>query len=547
MKKYIFLIFLSTLVISCSLDNNQDPNEVSAEAAIPSLRLSTASNSAYSALARDMNGLGNYWMNAWSGNEAYYGGPATVENNLEMTTSFYQDIWLDSYKAIARLQQIIDHEAAEESPNYVAIAKVQKAFYMQYLVDLYGDVPYSDAFKETESSAPKYDKDIEVYKGLVQELKEAISLIDQNDGNEQYSIDGSSDPIFGGNMGKWKDFANTVLLKYAVRLSNTSDSEGQSLRNEIISALSGASFITADVTINPGYNNDSDSGQNPLYNEWGWETFSKSRSRGRISVASEHLIRSLEGESSKITHGIKDSRIGFLFKKAIQYTGGSGTGPEGYYGYVQGHTNDGFQREYGFDPFDPGLVKPSENNLSFKGGLLGEEGDVGAPMDGVLMMLAESEFLQAEAAVLGFSGFSNGQGHFESGIMASFDFDGAYLDVDKDDDDDEIDVGAEAGDYITAISSRAKVGWTGSNEDKIAAIQYQRWVALTNYNGMECYINYLRTGYPETPLATTTTRTNKPWRLLYPAHEYSSNSSNVPDISLDEVFSKGEATPFIYK
>ena len=532
MKKYLFLLVISYLATSCSLDNNKDPNEVLAESAIPPLRLSTASNSAYTALAKDMNGLGNYWMNSWAGNNSYYGGPTTREDNLELTTSFYQAIWVDTYKALSRFQQIIVHETADESPNYVAIAKIQKAFYMQYMVDLYGDIPYSEAFKETEKVTPKYDKDVDIYKGLVAELKEAIALIDQFESNEVFAVKNSSDPIFQGNMEKWKMFANSVLLKFAIRLSNTSDSEGQSLKNDIISSLSGASFITQDVTINPGYNNESASGQNPLYNHWGWQTFTGSRSRGRISLASENIIRNLEGDASKVTSGINDPRIGFLFKKGQKYTGSSTYGPEGYYGYVQGNTNDGFKEDNGFDPFNDSFVNPTEKNLSFKGGDLGKPSVEGASMDGVLMMLSESEFLQAEAAVLGYAGFSDGQGHFENGITASFNFD---------------DLIGETANYISDISSRSKVGWAGSDEDKIAAIQYQRWIALTNYNGMESFINYLRTGYPFTPLASTTTRPNKPWRLLYPAQEYSSNSANVPTISLDDIFNKGESTPFIYK
>ncbi len=68
-----------------------------------------------------------------------------------------------------------------------------------------------------------------------------------------------------------------------------------------------------------------------------------------------------------------------------------------------------------------------------------------------------------------------------------------------------------------------------------------------NYNGIESYINYLRTGYPETPLATSTVRTHKPWRMLYPASEYSSNTAHVPNVTLAQIFEKNEFTPFIYK
>lgn len=106
---------------------------------------------------------------------------------------------------------------------------------------------------------------------------------------------------------------------------------------------------------------------------------------------------------------------------------------------------------------------------------------------------------------------------------------------------------SEGADYIGDILGRAKVGWSGSDPDDIAAIQYQRWIALTNFNGIENYINYMRTGYPDTPMATTANHPNKPYRLLYPASEYSSNSANVPNISLGEVFDVNGSTPFIYK
>src|SRR5699024_6521467 len=143
------------------------PNEALAEDVTPDLRLSAAEVLAYRSIAGDMNRLGNVWTNAWSGNTAQFGNPLITESTLDISTSFYQGIWNNTYQAISRFERIIDNEEAEDFPSYVAIAKLQKAFYMQYIVALYGDSPYTDAFKEGEMLNPTYDKDVDIYKALV--------------------------------------------------------------------------------------------------------------------------------------------------------------------------------------------------------------------------------------------------------------------------------------------------------------------------------------------------------------------------------------------
>ncbi len=527
MKKYILFSILGVALVSCRLDDNLNPNKVLAEDVKPNLRLSGASTGAYAMQAGTMNALGNAWTNTWSGNFAQFGNPFTVESNLEVTTTYRQTLFTDTYKAVTRFQRIIDFTATH--PNYAAIAKIQKAFYMQYIVDLYGNVPYTEAFKELENVTPAYDKDIDVYKGLVGELLTAKDLIAANSSNPDFKVEASSDPIFKGNLTRWNEFANTVLLKYAVRLSNTTNSEGIALRNQIISALNGATYITNNVTINPGYSNASADAQNPLFFNFGQLTYSGAENTNgyRLMTASDHAIKSLEGDATKVTNGVYDSRIAFLFTQGKKYNNTAAGGASGYYGYPQGMTNDDYKVFMGYTIND---LKPSNNNFSFLGGTFTTS--AGALEDGYLMMRAESEFLQAEAALRGYNGFANAQSHFEEGIKASFAFDGKFSDAVA---------------YINNIANNPKAGWTGSNDDKIAAIQYQRWVALINYNGIESYINYLRTGYPQIPLATTTVRTNKPWRMLYPASEYSSNTAHVPNVTLAQIFQKNEFTPFIYK
>ena len=527
MKKYILLSFVGLALVSCRLDDNLNPNKVLAEQVKPELRLSGASVGAYALQAGSMNGLGNAWTNAWSGNFATFGNPFTVESDLEITTAYRQSIFTETYKAVTRLQQIINFGATD--PNYVAIAKIQKAYYMQIIVDLYGNVPYTEAFKEADMPTPKYDKDVDVYKALVKELLEARALIANTPVTAATKVTPSSDPIFKGNMVKWNEFGNTVMLKYAVHLANTTNADGIALRNQIIAALAGASFISGDVAINPGYSNASADTQNPLYNSFGKFTYSgTTNTQGyQLMTASDHAVKTLQGDASKMTNGTMDKRIEFLFTQGKLYNTTAAGGATGYYGFPQGMTNDDYKVFLGYTVNDR---KPTIANFSFLAGPFLTA--AGASADGYLMMKSESEFLQAEAALRGYAGFAGDQAHFNSGVTASFTFDGKATD---------------AAAYLTSIAAQPKVGWNGTMDNKIAAIQYQRWVALMNFNGIESYINYLRTGYPETPLATTTVKANKPWRLLYPGAEYSSNSANVPAVSQAEAFTKNATTPFIYK
>ncbi len=529
MKKYILLSIVGLSIISCRLDDNLNPNKVLSENVMPVDRLAGASTTAYAMQAGTMNGLGNAWMNTWSGNFAQFGNPFTIESNLEVNTSYRATLFQDTYKAVTRFERIIDFGTAKY-PNYVAIAKIQKAFYMQYIVDLYGNVPYTEAFKEFANVTPKYDRDVDVYKGLVAELLDAKVILAANAANPDFKIPATADPIFKGNLPKWVEFANTVLLKFAVRLSSTTNADGIALRNQIISALSGATYITGNVSINPGYSNASDASQNPLYGNFGLKFASGAENTQGyyLMTASDHAVKSLGGDASKITSGVSDTRIGSVFTTGVKYNGTSAGGAVGYYGYPQGMGNEDYKTFMGY-PGNP--LKPAVKNFSCLGGIFATSGS-GALENGYLMMKSESEFLQSEAALRGYAGFLGDQAHFEQGIKDSFTFDGKASDAPA---------------YILSAANNAKVGWTGSNADKIAAIQYQRWVALINYNGIESYINYLRTGYPETPLATTTVRANKPWRMLYPASEYSSNTTNVPNVTLAQIFAKNEFTPFIYK
>lgn len=99
--------------------------------------------------------------------------------------------------------------------NKKAIARIMKVWAFANLTDTYGDVPYFEAClpKEEAVYAPKYDSQEDIYKDLLKELKEAATELDAT--KESY---GSADLIYGGDVTKWKKLANSLRLRYALRV-----------------------------------------------------------------------------------------------------------------------------------------------------------------------------------------------------------------------------------------------------------------------------------------------------------------------------------------
>ena len=354
-----------------------------------------------------------------------------------------------------------------------------KTFYFQYLVDLYGDIPYSQAHNPLNTT-PVYDNAQTVYRDLVVQLEDAIEMIDNAPAGT--NAVGLEDPVFKGNMTNWKKLANTIKLRLLIRESGVAAS--QAYLNAEFAELAGADFITTDATVNPGYSNANNDRQNPFYNTYGFQiNETTERPSYSSTVATDNAIKSLNGSK----YGVPDGRLARLFKQ----NGGS------WAGVIQGQT--GIEAPDNLANLGPGLIKNSAQ-------------------DGYIFTAAESYFLQAEAVHYGYLSGS-AKTLFETGIQKSFDLLGA--------------TGGAA--YIAAANSVNKLGWDGTAE-KREAIMTQKWIALMGINGIESWIEYTRTGFPVTDLALTATRTHKPYRLMYPNSEYTANGNNVPSQSQNDAF-----------
>lgn len=140
------------------------------------------------------------WNNDYSG--AYWGG-------------FYSG----GRAAIRNIIDVMAHwEGDATRSNEYQMCRIMKAYMFQIMTDLYGDVPYFEAgkgYSENPIPYPKYDKQEDIYNDLLKELDEAQAALNTSAAN---SI-GAADIIYEGDASKWKKFANSLMLRVAMRLT----------------------------------------------------------------------------------------------------------------------------------------------------------------------------------------------------------------------------------------------------------------------------------------------------------------------------------------
>lgn len=140
--------------------------------------------------------------------------------------------------------------------NQIAVARIMKTFIFMYETDQFGDIPYSEALKG--EAQPKYDAQEEIYAGMFKELDEAVKQFDGG-------LAAKGDILFGGNITKWKKFANTLRMILALRVSDAKPDQGKTEFNAALNASGGVIESNSDnVSLaypGGGFNN-------PLFNTY---------------------------------------------------------------------------------------------------------------------------------------------------------------------------------------------------------------------------------------------------------------------------------------
>ena len=134
--------------------------------------------------------------------------------------------------SIKNLVDIIDRAKADPKlVNTLSIARILRVLQMSIITDLYGDVPYSQAglgYLDVNFS-PKYDAQKDIYADMLKELTEAGAALNAGAENP-----GAADFVYGGDVAKWKKFANSLMLRLAMHMQKVDAAGAQSWAKKAI-------------------------------------------------------------------------------------------------------------------------------------------------------------------------------------------------------------------------------------------------------------------------------------------------------------------------
>lgn len=501
------------MLLGCSscdsyLDINENPNLATSASALLVLPQAITGSAA---VANAFNSYGGHF----GGYIANAGGFSGFGNlfNYQLVPGDYNALWISTYDNLQDYQYVVEQTAGIDELAYAnASATIMMALNYQRLVDAFNDVPYSEALKNNANLTPKYDDAATIYQDLIAKLDDAITII--NNAKYPKNLNASSDPLFGGNMTKWKQFANTLKLRMLIRVSGV-PTLADFAQKGIKSIDTSIGFISDDAIVNPGYVKDK---PNPLWNSWAYST------TGTLSNSSRTATKFAFGfyKGQKLTDNGRGMVIykNFETNTPVNQLGNEVDSPTVVTNYSTWYTG----------------VFGSASSISNSLGIM-----KGPSQGQPLMLLAEAHFLQAEARLKGLL-TGDAAESFNEGIKASFRF--LYKEV--------TNTVAAAKDVNADVETYKKdnpdsflvnISLAKSTNEKLEAIITQKYIALNMINSDEAWNELRRTGYPASDpkgdayhnvasLLSNSTRADKlPSRVLYPSSEQSYNATHYKPVN----------------
>jgi len=243
MKKinYIIIagfILLATIITSCKKwvnpDINDNPNQLA------DVELQYLLPSCEAAIAYQVGGDLSYAERMWMQQLAGGANQALAYDNYNFNSSEDDNTWASMYvSGMNNLNIIIKKASDQKSPYYGGIGKVLMAYTLGCVTDLFGDVPYSQAFQGNSNLAPGYDSQQQIYTAMNSLLTSAIADLSAS---TSLHSPGSDDLLYGGDVTKWTKAAYALQARYALHLAKRN---GASEYTTALTAL--ASAFTANT------------------------------------------------------------------------------------------------------------------------------------------------------------------------------------------------------------------------------------------------------------------------------------------------------------
>ncbi len=125
--------------------------------------------------------------------------------------------WGNWYGVLRDNELMIEAAVAGNYAMHEGMGYVIRAFAFGNITDLWGDAPYKEALKASqEIIQPQFDSQEEIYKGILEDLKKASAIFKNNNNS---GIIANNDLVYQGNINKWHRLSNSLILRYAMRLS----------------------------------------------------------------------------------------------------------------------------------------------------------------------------------------------------------------------------------------------------------------------------------------------------------------------------------------
>lgn len=408
--------------------------------------------------------------------------------------------WAGLYDILRNVQIINQNAINDENPLFEAVSLTLRAFVFGMITDNFGDIPYSESLKASnEVFFPKYDEQKDVYKGIMEDLNRAESLF-SGSSISNFSIAATSDIWFSGDIAKWRKFANSLRLRYAMRLYDKK-SDMSSLGIDIVSifndaaskAISNNSENAVLKYIGTNSENSQPGGKLNSSNPEYWRKPCKTMVDKLKSIEDPRLYRWVEPVQFKWDYDVTEQitkKVTNMFGDSydVEYmpTTNANVDTSLYIGlpvglvvqdamnYNRGDYTDSYHSER--SPFISFL-----HNRYFE--------NAGALIQIELFMYSEVEFLLAEAAQReGFSIQGTAESHYKNGILASLN---RWNITD-----------GQNGFSFEYYYNNPKVNYSDA-ENKLERILEQKWIA--GWLTVETWLDWRRTGYPDLktgPVAT---------------------------------------------
>lgn len=520
-------------MVSCSdeyLENlNTDPSK--AATIDPNAQLTTAQLQTYGDLGmveiyrNYLYGFTQQLMGCW--NTTNYGGRHTIADS-EMSriwTSFYTN-------AIKNLTDAEFRTSGDESKvNINAVTKIYRVYMMSIITDIYGDVPCSEAGQGYVGRIfnPAYDTQEDIYDSFFKDLAEAVEALDES----KDAVTG--DLIYNGDISKWRKLANSLRLRFAMRISNAAPEKAETEFETALAAEGGIMEISGDDALIKYMDVAFSFGQDS-YSDYRSNALSKLLFGNDPANNPSYICSTLFNE----LYDNGDPRT-FMISRCYYDGLMSATSPDNRVDL----TNEMIENGIPFNPNVPGAYSWEPWPTGYESDILAgmAETNPSIPVKaeretepklannflrgdnpGVVMTSAEVKFLLAEAALNKWeAGGESAETYYKEGVRAAIDFLTERYDCDE--------VSQE--DFDEYIANGGSFGHT--EDQKREAINTQAWI-LHFTNPAECWANLRRSGYPELKSPAEygfegylTGGQDIPVRLCYPVLESSYNKDSYED------------------